>query len=347
MAHCGGLLQAGYWREYADHVMATGDEAAVKAVFSRCLLTCLSVDLWRAYLNFIKRVRVQVQSSNPGCSQPVAGLQVHAGVQQARRAGTMLTLPPLGRPLSPCRALSTPPQLNEPRGAAGLPEIRQAFEFTLDRLGQDSGCGAIWQDYIAFLQVRRGVADQRVHRAAAFAVPAGEAVAAAATAACHKRSQAETSWAVPKGHASLVPCRLHGRAAPSMPRCTERHLRARCGRGAALTTRQPGRTSLVVRSAPGSRTAEQVSQTLKLIIVFALHAPAALLLQEESGKVAAVRRGYQRALLVPSPQVSTAAATSAAAADSAAARKPAVGCKACSAAAPAVADVQLEHSCRK
>ena len=154
MAHCGGLLQAGYWREYADHVMATGDEAAVKAVFSRCLLTCLSVDLWRAYLNFIKRVRVQVQSSNPGCSQPVAGLQVHAGVQQARRAGTMLTLPPLGRPLSPCRP-STPPQLNEPRGAAGLPEIRQAFEFTLDRLGQDSGCGAIWQDYIAFLQVRR------------------------------------------------------------------------------------------------------------------------------------------------------------------------------------------------
>ncbi|PRW58683.1 Suf-domain-containing [Chlorella sorokiniana] len=91
---------AGYWREYADHVMATGDEAAVKAVFSRCLLTCLSVDLWRAYLNFIKR-------------------------------------------------------LNEPRGAAGLPEIRQAFEFTLDRLGQDSGCGAIWQDYIAFLQAPR------------------------------------------------------------------------------------------------------------------------------------------------------------------------------------------------
>lgn len=48
--------QAGYWREYADHQMSCADEAAVKAVFSRCLLTCLSVDLWRAYLNFIKRV---------------------------------------------------------------------------------------------------------------------------------------------------------------------------------------------------------------------------------------------------------------------------------------------------
>ena len=54
--------QAGYWREYADHTMAGGAEAApaVKAVFSRCLLTCLSVDLWRAYLNFIKRVRCAV-----------------------------------------------------------------------------------------------------------------------------------------------------------------------------------------------------------------------------------------------------------------------------------------------
>lgn len=153
VAHCDGLLQAGYWREYADHVMATGDEAAVKAVFSRCLLTCLSVDLWRAYLNFIKRVRVRVQAQSSNSLLSASGwLQVHAGMQQTWRAGTMLTLPLLSRPLSPCRP---PSQLNEPRGAAGLPEIRQAFEFTLDRLGQDSGCGAIWQDYIAFLQVRR------------------------------------------------------------------------------------------------------------------------------------------------------------------------------------------------
>ena len=43
-------------------------------------------------------------------------------------------------------------QLNEPRGAAGLPEIRQAYEFSLDRLGQDSASGGLWQDYLAFLQ---------------------------------------------------------------------------------------------------------------------------------------------------------------------------------------------------
>lgn len=49
-------LQAGYWREYADQQMSCAGEAVVKSVFSRCLLTCLSVDLWRSYLNFIKRV---------------------------------------------------------------------------------------------------------------------------------------------------------------------------------------------------------------------------------------------------------------------------------------------------
>ena len=36
--------------------MTCSDEAEVKAVFSRSLLTCLSVDLWRAYLNFIRKV---------------------------------------------------------------------------------------------------------------------------------------------------------------------------------------------------------------------------------------------------------------------------------------------------
>lgn len=51
-------MQAGYWREYADQQMSYAGEAVVKSVFSRCLLTCLSVDLWRSYLNFIKRVGV-------------------------------------------------------------------------------------------------------------------------------------------------------------------------------------------------------------------------------------------------------------------------------------------------
>lgn len=56
-------------------------------------------------------------------------------------------------PPSPASSPPAPRQLNEPRGAEGLPEIRQAYEFTLDRLGQDSACGGVWLDYIAFLQV--------------------------------------------------------------------------------------------------------------------------------------------------------------------------------------------------
>ncbi|PSC73688.1 Suf-domain-containing [Micractinium conductrix] len=91
---------AGYWRDYADFQTTCATEAEVKGVFSRCLLTCLSVDLWRAYLNFIKRI-------------------------------------------------------NEGRGAEGLPEVRQAYEFTLDRLGQDTACGGVWLDYIAFLAAPR------------------------------------------------------------------------------------------------------------------------------------------------------------------------------------------------
>lgn len=123
VAHCDGLLQAGYWREYADHVMATGDEAAVKAVFSRCLLTCLSVDLWRAYLNFIKRVRVHVQSSNSllSASGWVASACRHATDLESRHDAHLaaaqsptLPLPPsltVERATRRCRPARDPPGL--------------------------------------------------------------------------------------------------------------------------------------------------------------------------------------------------------------------------------------------
>jgi cleavage stimulation factor subunit 3 len=40
---------------------------------------------------------------------------------------------------------------HDPRGGEGLPEIRQAFEFTLDHVGQDVRSGPLWQDYVTFL----------------------------------------------------------------------------------------------------------------------------------------------------------------------------------------------------
>lgn len=50
------LHQAGYWRDYCELEVATNSPGAVKALFSRCLLTCLSVDLWKTYLQFIRKV---------------------------------------------------------------------------------------------------------------------------------------------------------------------------------------------------------------------------------------------------------------------------------------------------
>jgi hypothetical protein len=79
---------------------------------------------------------------------PHAGKISPAPDAQGARKPPLRALTKPGRP-TPCL------QLNEPRGAEGLPEIRQAYEFTLDRLGQDSACGTIWLDYIAFLQAGR------------------------------------------------------------------------------------------------------------------------------------------------------------------------------------------------
>eukprot|EP00775_Hariotina_reticulata_P002070 gene2070-2390_t len=40
---------------------------------------------------------------------------------------------------------------NEPRGAEGILETKQAYEFTLDTIGQDIHSGPLWQEYISFL----------------------------------------------------------------------------------------------------------------------------------------------------------------------------------------------------
>ncbi len=45
-------------------------------------------------------------------------------------------------------------QINQQKGADGLPEIRKAFEFTVEKMGTDIASGPLWQEYIAFLEVR-------------------------------------------------------------------------------------------------------------------------------------------------------------------------------------------------
>ena len=47
------------------------------------------------------------------------------------------------------------PQINQPKGLDGLPEIRKAFEFTVEKMGADMASGPLWQEYVAFLEVRQ------------------------------------------------------------------------------------------------------------------------------------------------------------------------------------------------
>lgn len=44
-------------------------------------------------------------------------------------------------------------QINQPKGPDGLPEIRKAFEFTVEKIGTELASGPLWQEYVAFLEV--------------------------------------------------------------------------------------------------------------------------------------------------------------------------------------------------
>ncbi|XP_035815409.1 cleavage stimulation factor subunit 77 isoform X5 [Zea mays] len=47
---------AKYWKQYVEAYMATNNDEAAKQIFSRCLLNCLHISLWRCYINFIRRI---------------------------------------------------------------------------------------------------------------------------------------------------------------------------------------------------------------------------------------------------------------------------------------------------
>lgn len=47
---------AKYWKQYVEAHMAVNNDDATKQIFSRCLLNCLQIPLWRCYIRFIKRV---------------------------------------------------------------------------------------------------------------------------------------------------------------------------------------------------------------------------------------------------------------------------------------------------
>ncbi|KAG7940838.1 hypothetical protein I3843_16G006500 [Carya illinoinensis] len=45
---------AKYWKQYVEAHMAVNNDDATKQIFSRCLLNCLQIPLWRCYIRFIK-----------------------------------------------------------------------------------------------------------------------------------------------------------------------------------------------------------------------------------------------------------------------------------------------------
>ncbi|XBI24799.1 hypothetical protein VPH35_049851 [Triticum aestivum] len=47
---------AKYWKQYVESYIVTNDEETAKQIFSRCLLTCPHINLWRCYINFVKKV---------------------------------------------------------------------------------------------------------------------------------------------------------------------------------------------------------------------------------------------------------------------------------------------------
>jgi hypothetical protein len=48
-------MQVAVWHKYIQSEMNLGDQAMVKQAFSRCLLSCPSIDLWTLYLTFVKK----------------------------------------------------------------------------------------------------------------------------------------------------------------------------------------------------------------------------------------------------------------------------------------------------
>ncbi|KAL6514583.1 Cleavage stimulation factor subunit 77 [Orobanche gracilis] len=47
---------AKYWKQYVEALMAVNNDETARQVFSRCLLNCLQVPLWRCYIRFIRKI---------------------------------------------------------------------------------------------------------------------------------------------------------------------------------------------------------------------------------------------------------------------------------------------------
>ena len=65
-------------------------------------------------------------------------------------------------------------QLNATKGPEGIKEVRQAFSYTLDRMGTHAQAGPLWQDYLAFLKGPMPGSPQYMAMYSTPGVPAGQ-----------------------------------------------------------------------------------------------------------------------------------------------------------------------------
>lgn len=54
--HALQTFQSRYWIQYAEFELKHHHFTEVEAIFQRCLRSVLSVDLWKYYLNYIRRI---------------------------------------------------------------------------------------------------------------------------------------------------------------------------------------------------------------------------------------------------------------------------------------------------
>ena len=103
-----------YWKIYIDHEMKARNYDHVERLFKRCLNTVLNVDLWKSYINYIKD-----QKANQIRNEPRINLD---GTQRA----------------DPVQAIRE--------------QIVRAYDFALDKIGNDIHSYQIWTEYLEYLK---------------------------------------------------------------------------------------------------------------------------------------------------------------------------------------------------
>ncbi|KAF4367346.1 hypothetical protein F8388_025764 [Cannabis sativa] len=112
---------AKYWKQYVEAHMAVNNDDATKQIFSRCLLNCLQVPLWRCYIKFIRK------------SNDKKGLE---GQEETKKAYDFM--------LNYVGVSSYHSSLFD--------VIDAVFLKIADVIGVDIASGPVWMEYITFLK---------------------------------------------------------------------------------------------------------------------------------------------------------------------------------------------------